>query len=395
MNTIALKHGRSTPFINRHPWLFSGAIAKDNNLANAGDWVKVVDDQGAFVAYGLYNPHSQIRIRLYAFVEAEVPDSGFLSGKIRQAIELRTHWLRFNTSKDNAFRIINSEGDGLSGLTVDRYGDYLAVQFTSLAIYKHKDTILEALISTLKPKGIIIRTESDMLAEESLELKDGLVYGALPDSPLIINENGVLFEINLSTGQKTGFYLDQRANRNLIERFAQGRNILDLCTFTGGFSLHALKAGAAKVTAVDVSANTLELAKHNAKINDFANIDFYKADMFKFLQSCIDNSSKYDLIILDPPKMTHSKGSVNNALNGYLKLNQMAMKCLSKQGILFTCSCSGRVSRNEFISVLHRAAMINKSFLSVLSVNGADLDHPVSTACPESEYLKCVVCYVQ
>jgi 23S rRNA (cytosine1962-C5)-methyltransferase len=395
MIKITLKPGRSAPFSNRHPWLFSGAIAKESSLAKAGDWVKVVDDKDVFIAYGLYNPHSQIRIRLYAFEQDNVPHTSFWDDKIKQSIELREHILGFTPSSDSAYRIINSEGDGLSGLTIDRYGEYLAVQFTSLALYMHKDAIISSLITYAKPKGIIIRTEADMLAEEKLELKDGIVYGNMPQSPIIIKENGVLFEINLSTGQKTGFYLDQRANRVYLQSFVKGKTVLDLCTYSGGFALHSAKAGAKAVTAVDVSANALELAKQNAALNGFTNIEFVKADMFKYLENCVEKGIIYDTIILDPPKMTHSKGSLSSALSGYLKLNAMALKCLSTQGILVTCSCSGRVSRDDFLNLLHRAAMINNSSLRILGVRGADIDHPVSTSCPESEYLKCVVCYAK
>lgn len=395
MITITLKSGRSVPFSNRHPWLFSGAIANESGSAEAGAWVRVIDNAGTFIAYGLYNPFSQIRIRLYAFSELDNLTDEFWETKVKQANELREHILDFKTSPNKAYRIINSEGDGLSGLTVDRFGDYLSVQFTSLALYQHKEAIFKALIDITHCTGIMIRTESDMLAEENLELKDGLAYGKLPDEPVVIDENGVLFEINLATGQKTGFYLDQRANRVLLEDYVKNKSVLDLCTYSGGFALHALKAGASKVTAVDISNNALDLAKRNAELNNFDNIEFNKSDMFKYLDKCLESGIKFDTIILDPPKMTHSKGSVNNALSGYLKLNSLALRCLNPNGILFTCSCSGRVSREDFLNLIHRASIIAQRSLRILEIKGADIDHPVSTACPESEYLKCVVCYVQ
>jgi len=395
METIYLKPGRSNPFLNRHPWLFSGALANSQNTFQSGDCVKVCDDKCGFVAYGLYNPHSQIRIRLYSFQETELLTNDFWHSKIKQAIHLREHILGFKPSSETAYRLINSEGDGLSGLTVDRYGDYLALQFTSLALYTYKDNILESLITNCKPKGIIIRTEQDILSEEGLELKDGVIWGEIPQAPLIIKENGVSFEINLSTGQKTGFYLDQRTNRTLLERFAKDKTVLDLCTYSGGFALHAAKAGAIQVTAVDVSANALQLAERNAGLNGFSNVSFVKADMFKYLAQCLDNGAKFDLIILDPPKMTHSKGSVNNALNGYYKLNSAALKCLSPKGVMFTCSCSGRIHRSDFLAVFHNSAISANRSLRILEVRGADCDHPVSSACPESEYLKCMVCYAQ
>lgn len=394
MKTVILKPGRSTPFINRHPWLFSGAIGKVTGNPEAGDWVKVTDDKAHFIAYGLFNPHSQIRVRLYAFDEQAIPDNNFWHLALQKAIDLRVKTLGENFQKDNACRLINSEGDGLPGLTVDRYGDYLSLQFTSLAVYAYKDLILKSLVELVNPKGIILRTEQKILAEEGLELKDGLVWGNLPEEPIVIKENGICFEINLASGQKTGFYLDQKANRIAVESFAKGREVLDLCSYTGGFALHAAQAGASKVTAVDVSAHALQLAERNAKINNLSNIEFIKSDMFKYLDKCMAEGKNYDLIILDPPKMTHSKGSVSNALSGYLQLNASAMKSLKPNGVLFTCSCSGRVSKDDFLFMMHKASMIANKQLRILEVRGADTDHPISPACPESEYLKCFVCGV-
>ena len=395
MKSVILKPGRSNPFKQQHPWLFSGAIDRLTGNPLAGDTVKVCDDKAVFIAYGLFNPHSQIRVRLYSFDEHAPLNNDFWQDKIKQAIHLREVTLGFKPTKDSAYRLINSEADGLSGLTVDRFGNYLSIQFTSLGIYQHKDIIVESLVKYCKPKGIILRTEQDILAEEGLELKDGIIWGEIPQEALIIKENGVSFEVNLATGQKTGFYLDQRANRTLIEKYAKGKTVLDLCTYSGGFALHAAKAGANQVTAVDVSAGALQLAERNAALNNFANISFIKSDMFKYLVDCVAGGIKYDIIVLDPPKMTHSKGSANQALTGYFKLNLIALKCLNPGGILFTCSCSGRISKTDFLTVLHNAALSADRSLRVLEVKGADCDHPVSVHCPESEYLKCLVCYAE
>jgi 23S rRNA (cytosine1962-C5)-methyltransferase len=392
MHTVILKPNRSAPFRNRHPWLFSGAIEQIKGNPNPGDWVKVCDDRNAFIAYGLYNPNSQIRVRLYAFEEKKMPSAGFFADKISNAMALRYGALGYRADAESACRLINSEGDGISGLTVDRYGNYLCVQFTSLALYCHKDAILGALSEIPQILGIFLRTEADILAEEGLELQDGIVAGKGPSEPVIISENGVRFEVNLATGQKTGFYLDQRSNRTILENYAAGRSVLDLCTYTGGFALHAAKAGAREVTAVDVSANALELAGRNAALNGFDEIKFVKSDMFKYLDRCLSEQVKYDIIILDPPKMTRSKGAVQSALKGYLQLNATAMQCLNPHGLLFTCSCSGRISRDDFVLALHRAALSAGKSLRILETRGADTDHPVLSACPESEYLKCIIC---
>jgi 23S rRNA (cytosine1962-C5)-methyltransferase len=395
MNTVYLKEGRSAPFIHHHPWLFSGAIASVAGNPQPADVVKVVDEKGVFIAYGLYNPHSQIRVRLYSFHREDILNDAFWVEKIRQAIYLRETILGFQPGPDSAYRLINSEGDGLSGLTVDRYGNYLSLQFTSLALYHYRDLIYDTLVDLTHPSGIILRTEADILAEEGLQLTDTIAWGEQPSNPVIISENGIRMEINLTTGQKTGFYLDQRANRAMVESFAGGKAVLDLCTYSGGFALHAACAGASGVTAVDVSASALELAKRNAELNGFTNLEFIRSDMFKFLDYCLAEGKKYGLIILDPPKLTHSKGSVQNALKGYLQLNASALKCLSPGGVLFTCSCSGRVSLEDFLLMLHRAALVADKTLRILEIRGADKDHPVLSTCQESEYLKCVVCYAE
>lgn len=395
MDTVVLKSGRSTPFVNHHPWLFSGAIAEVKGNPKPGEWIKVIDNKEQFIAYGLFNPHSQIRVRLYTFEEDNPPVDDFFRERIKQAIDLRLNTLRFDFLPDNACRLINSEGDNLSGLTVDRYGDYLCLQFTSLALYRYKDQICKALWELVQPKGMILRTEADILAEEGLQLQDGLLEGVEPSEPLVINENGVRFLVNLVTGQKTGFFLDQHSNRILLEQFAKNRTVLDLCTYTGGFALHAAKGAAKHITAVDVSAPALLLAHQNAVLNGFSNLDFIKADMFKFLDNCLENDKKIDLIILDPPKLTHTKGSVQNALKGYLQLNSSALKCLNPGGILFTCSCSGRISREDFLFMLHKAAINADKVLRILEIRGAERDHPILSSCPETEYLKCVIGCVQ
>jgi 23S rRNA (cytosine1962-C5)-methyltransferase len=395
MKKIELKHGKSAPFRGRHPWLFSGAIGRERGFPTAGDIVSVCDEKGVFIAWGLYNPHSQIRVRLYSWDEDERLDAGFWQEKVAQAIRLRRNIMNLQMTDNHACRLINSEGDGLSGLTVDKYGGYLAVQFTSLALYLHSEAIISCLVAQLSPLGIILRTEQDMLKEEGLELKDGLLWGELPAAPVLIQEQEVTFCVNLSTGQKTGFYLDQRANRSLLNSYAAGKKVLDICTYTGGFALHAAKAGASEVLAADVSPSALELAERNRAQNKLANLSFIKADMFRLLESFHAENRFFDLIILDPPKMTHARSSVQNALNGYHRLNALAMQVLNPGGILFTCSCSGRISRNDFFETIQSASVAAKRFLQIIDVRGADKDHPVAVTCLETEYLKCVICRVQ
>lgn len=390
MPLVYLKKDRAYPFLNHHPWLFAGAIHHLEGNPEDGDEVKVCSADGSFIAYGLFNSRSQIRVRLYSWKEELHLTEDYWSHLLRNAISLRRDVLLQLDSQD-AMRLVSSEGDGISGLTVDFYSGYLVVQFTSLALYQRKEIVLSILNELVKPCGIYLRTEKDIREEEGLEAKDGLLSGSEPESPLLIKENHIEFEVLLQTGQKTGFYLDQRENRLLARQFAKGRKCLDMCCYTGGFALNMAAGGAESVLAVDVSVSALEVAERNALRNGFHQIRFMKGDAFKTLQHLQMNGDKFDMIVLDPPKFSRSKAAQKQALSGYRNLNEMAMKLLNPQGILFTCSCSGRVSREDFMQVLMESAKAADVNFQVLEQRGAAADHPVSIFCPESQYLKCVI----
>jgi len=390
---VILKPKRETPFKHYHPWLFSGAIAKVLGNAEDGEMVSVHSADNTFIAWGIYNSQSNIRVRLYSWQESEILTLDFWKQKLQSAIAYRRSlgFGMFTDKHSNAYRLVNSEADGLSGLTIDRYGDALCVQFTSLAMYHRRHLWYELLLDLLVPQSITLRTEHDMQKEEGILATDEVVFGSAPERQVIC-ENGISYYVQLNSGQKTGFYLDQRANRAYVQGLSKDRRVLDLCCYSGGFALNAKKGGAAMVQAIDVSANAITLAKENALLNNEPDIIFQQADAFRYVDTC---EQKYDLIVLDPPKMTHSRASVANALKGYLHLNSKSFSLLDSGGILVSCSCSGRVSAEDFNSVIKEAAFKAGKKAKIMCITGADTDHPVSVYVPESAYLKCIISYVE
>jgi 23S rRNA (cytosine1962-C5)-methyltransferase len=357
-----------------------------------GAEVDIVTTDGTFVGRGLFNGRSQIRVRLYT-AEPVPLDDAFFAGRIRAAVGLR-HDLLGLGNPEGACRLVFSEGDGLSGLTVDRYGSYLAVQFTSLALAARRDSILDVLQDMLSPTGIVLRTEKGILAEEGLELRDGLLRGSLPDQALEIREGRLRFCVDLRTGQKTGFYLDQRENRRRAAIYAKDRSVADVCCYTGGFST-AIASKGARVVGVDTSRAALSLARHNAQLNDLSDrTTFVREDAFVWLGGEAGAGRRYGMVILDPPRFARSRKGVRQALRAYERLNTLALRCLEPGGILVTCSCSGRVTPSDFAGAVRRGAVAAKRTVRILEQNGQAPDHPVSATCPESAYLKCLICHV-
>ncbi len=385
-----IKQGKEAPLLAGHPWIFSGAIERLEGEPADGDPVTVFAKSGRFVGHGFFNGMSQIRIRLYSWDEDRRPDEPFWEERLLSALRLRAGTLRLT----GPCRLVFSEGDGLSGLTVDRYGDYLAVQFTSLAMARLQELWVRLLARHLNPRGIYLRTEKGIGEIEGIELEDRLIAGEAPEPSFTIEEEGLRFRVDLAAGQKTGFYLDQRENRLLVRSLAAGRKCLDACCYTGAFALNMARGGASSVTGVDVSENALALARENAALNGFTSVDFVRGDVFKDLQARADAGERYDLLVLDPPRFAQSSRGVGQALKGYLHLNDQAIRCLAPSGILVTCSCSGRVSREEFRSMITLAAAQSGRRMRILRQSGQAMDHPVAAGCPESEYLKCFFCAV-
>jgi 23S rRNA (cytosine1962-C5)-methyltransferase len=392
---VSLKPRRALPFFGRHPWVFAGAIDRIEGEPAPGSEVALYSADGQFIAAGLYNPASQIRVRLYSWTEGQPLDHEFWSGRLDAAIALRRS-LYGPFDAENACRLVFSEADGLSGLVVDRYGDWLLVQFTALGLWQRREAIFDLLENRLKPQGIWLRTEKGMRESERLELADGLARGVEPPRPLFLEENGLRFGVDVVQGHKTGFYLDQRENRAAAARYLAGRRVLDLFCYTGAFGIAALKLGQAKsVHAVDASESALTLARANAELNQVSGaIEFEKADTFEALERLAAAGETFDAVILDPPKLTRHRAGLAKALRGYHSLNELAVQVLEPGGILVTCSCSGLVGRDDFVAMLAAVSQQSGRPMQILESRGQAPDHPISVHCLESGYLKCYICRV-
>lgn len=392
---VILKPRRALPFFARHPWVFAGAIHQVSPAADPGAEVDLVTHDGKFVARGLYNPNSNIRVRLYSW-NAEIPlDQAFWEEQIARAIRLRHQHLQLQAPQ-SACRLIFSEADGLSGLIVDRYADWLLVQFTSLAVAQRQAEIVEILQRQLRPAGIWLRTEKGIRDAEGLAIVDGLLTGEPPPRPLWIEEHGLRYGIDVVEGQKTGYFLDQRDNRLRAASFMTDRRVLDVCCYSGGFALNALRHGKARaVHAVDVSESALALAAANAEANGLASqIEFEKSDAFKALERLGAAGERFGAIVLDPPKLARHARGLEEALRGYHSLNRLAVDVLESDGILITCSCTGHVSREQFEQMLADVAKVTRRPIQILEARQAAPDHPTSVSCPETDYLKCYICRV-
>ena len=392
--TVILKPKRARPFFGRHPWVLDSAVLRVEGDPTDGAVVDLATHDGNFVARGLWNAASRLRVRLYAFDAATKLDGPFWQARIESAIKLRQ--VLGLDDRAGAARLVNSEGDNLSGLIVDRYGDYLAVQVTALAMAHRLDAICDTLEAVVKPAGILLRGAERGLAKlEGLHLADRLVRGTAPAGVIFVHEHGLKFGVDLTEGQKTGYYLDQRDNRQAAARYARGRRVLDLFCYSGGFSVAcAQSGGAASVLAVDSSAKATTLAKANADLNGAANVTVETADAFEKLDALAAAGERFGMVILDPPKFARSRASLDDALRAYHRINRVAVGLLEPGGILVTCSCSGSVSRDDFLQMLAGVAQRSGRPLQLLECRGAAPDHPVSASCLEGEYLKCVIARV-
>lgn len=392
---VILKPRRALPFFSQHPWVFAGAIGSVSGRPDVGAEVIVRSHEGRFVARGLFNPNSNIRVRLYSWEEQQSLDDDFWQARVSSAVRFRQK-LFAGSSIINACRMIFSESDGLSGLTVDRINDWLVVQWTSAALALRQPAILAELQSLLAPRGIWLRTEKGIKAQEGLEVEDGLLTGEVPPTSLEIEENDLRLSVDLQAGQKTGFYYDQRENRRLMGSYVRGGRVLDMFCYSGAFAVGAAKLGAAtEVVAVDSSNSALALAARNAELNGVADrISFQCEDAFDFLESQVAVGEKYDVVVLDPPKLARSRSGLERAAKAYVRLNQLGMLVLKPDGILITCSCSGHVQRDDFQQIIARASLEAGRRVQILEERGQAPDHPVSVSCLETSYLKCTVCRV-
>jgi len=391
---VILGRGREHTTAARHPWLFSGAVDRVEGSPSDGDEVILADAEGRPVGRGLWNSRSQIRVRVYTTDPDEALDETFWRERIARALELRRRIP--DLSPSDPVRLVFSEADGLSGLVVDRMGGWLVVQLTSLALHRRLDLLLQPLEEALRPEGIMLRTEKGILEEEGLELTDGILRGTEPEGPVPLEDGSLRMLADLRTGQKTGFYLDQRWNRRAVARWAEGRRAADVCTYSGGFALHLARAGAASVVGVDVSASALELAAEHARLNDMEDrLRWVRSDAARWLEAEVEEGRSYDLMVLDPPRFARSRRGVPGALRGYARLNEAAVRILEPGGILATFSCSGRVTREAFAGVLAEVAGRTGRRLRILETLGQPADHPVDPNTPETAYLKGFILQVE
>jgi 23S rRNA (cytosine1962-C5)-methyltransferase len=394
MPRVLLQPRRARPFYGGHPWVFAGAIAGTEGEPADGAEVELVAHDGAFVARGLYNSKSKIRVRLYSRDAAAPLDRAFFRDRFAAAIRLR-QMLGLDVP-GRGYRLVFSEGDGLSGLVVDRYDRWLVAQFTSLALAQRRDVLAELLTELTGAEGIYLRTERGVGTLEGLELQDGPLSGSLPAGPITIDEGGVQFLVNLAEGQKTGFYLDQRDNRQAVARLAANRRVLDAFCYSGGFGLHAARAGAVAVLGVDQSEAALDLARENVRLNGLdTRMSFQRGDVFNELTVLADRGEKFGLVVLDPPKFARARNAVEEALRAYRRLHALALRLLEPDGILVTCCCSGLITVDMLEDLLARLAAETRRDVQILERRGPASDHPVSVACRESHYLKCLVTRVR
>ncbi|MCC6742014.1 MAG: class I SAM-dependent rRNA methyltransferase [Planctomycetia bacterium] len=346
----------------------------------AGALVDVADRSGAFAGTGFYNPESEIAIRLLSNRREE--GEGFIEERLRAAAAMRQDLLRLQDVTE-AWRVAHAEGDGLTGLVVDRFGPVVVAQLWSRGWYERRES-LRALLGTIIPGAVVRLTADDRAMDnEGFELPQ-----EPPPAPAAITEHGARFRVNFATGHKTGFFCDQRDNRRAVASIAPGRKVLDLCCYTGGFSIHTAKAGAAKVVGVDLDEDALETAAANAKLNRLT-VEWRHADVFDVLRA-LPRPSEFDLVVLDPAKLARNRLELGKARRAYFDMNRLAFGAVARGGVLVTCSCSGLVSEEEFLDIVREAARSADREYRVFRISGAAPDHPVSTLYPEGRYLKAV-----
>lgn len=386
--TFVVHGDKLRPILNRHPWVFSRAIENIPDGLESGTPIKLVDEQNNFLAQGYFSSYSQIAVRVWSYDEKEEVDVSFFIKRIQDAYVLRQNYL--DVKKINAFRVVNGENDFLPGLIVDKYADYLVVQFHTRGIEFWKKQIVQALVEVVSPKGIYERSDMKVREIEGAERQSGLLYGETPDF-IIIKENELKFNVEVKVGQKTGFFLDQRGKRQALSKYVKGKAVLNCFSYTGGFSVYALAAGAKNVTSVDMSEGALTTAKKNVELNKLplAKCEFIRADVKEYLKHV--QPGAFDVIILDPPAFIKNQKSFERGLIGYRGINEAAMRLLPKNGILVTCSCSSHLTLSDFRSLIARAAARQKRSVQILELFTHDFDHPCLASFPEGDYLKCFI----
>lgn len=389
---IYLKRGKEESLKRFHPWIFSGAIARTDEGIEDGDTVRVITSADTFIAVGHYQIGS-IAVRVLSFDDIEI-GAAFWEERLAEALKMRLAIGIADNSENNTFRLVHGEGDNLPGLVVDCYGKTAVMQAHSVGMHIQRKEIAEALMKVCEGRieNVFYKSETTLPYKADLGQENGFIIGGSTDNTAV--ENGLKFHVDWLKGQKTGFFVDQRENRSLLERYAKGKNVLNMFCYTGGFSFYAMRGGANLVHSVDSSAKAIELTNANVGLN-FPGDERHQAfceDAFKFLDNAKDF---YDLIILDPPAFAKHRAALHNALKGYTRLNVKAFERIKHGGILFTFSCSQVVTKDNFRNAVFTAAAISGRKVRILHQLHQPADHPINIYHPEGEYLKGLVLYVE
>jgi len=385
-----------------HPLVYRKRIARVDRAAAAGDLVEVHDEEGRCVAYGLYNPKSELALRILSRGE-EAPDESWWKARLEEAVRLRREILKLDDGTD-AYRLVHAESDGLSGLVIDKLADVLSVECFTVGMAQRAVAIVELLAPLVGTKHHIIRGGPATLAQEGFETEE--ISSAELPKRVTIQEFGTRFRVDFAAGHKTGFFCDQRDNRKLLASFCRDKTVLDLCCYSGGFAIQAKKlGGATDVIGVDLDADPLELAKENANLNQ-VRVKFTQADAFAYIRDMFAAGRTFDVVVLDPPKLIRSRAELEEGTRKHFDLSRLAMRLVAPGGIMLSCTCAGLLSHDEFMRLIYasarqagreiapatadRGARHAQRHVQILAKTGAAADHPVATNCPETEYLQAV-----
>ena len=386
MLKVFLNKNEEKEKLDGFPWVFNNEVNHFDGKIENGEVCEVVTFDGKFIAYGFLNTASKIMIRILSLNEDEVIDEEFFRNRMKYAI---SHRMNMNLNDSNCYRLIFAEADYLPGLIVDKYADYLSVQFLCLGMDKIKDMIVKLLIELTNCKGIYERADVEVRHKEGLEIYKDYLYNKF-DPRIEVKENGIRFIVDVENGQKTGYFLDQKLNRDNIKYYCKDKTVLDCFSNVGGFALNALKNGAKEVDALDISKKACEDIEYNAKLNNFNNINVICDDTFNYLRK-EEIINKYDCIVLDPPAFTKNKDSVNKAYKGYKEINLQALKIIKSGGYLLTFSCSQHMTPDLFFNMLRDAIHDSKRKVQFIDFRIQSPDHPSLMNSEEQLYLKCVI----
>ncbi|GIW73363.1 MAG: ribosomal RNA large subunit methyltransferase I [Planctomycetota bacterium] len=395
--TVYVRHQGLRRLLRRHPWVFRSSVERIEGAPADGDVVDVRAPDGRFLARGFFSSRSLLQVRAFAFEEGVEADAALVHARLAAAVAFRREVCRLPSAETDCWRAVHGDADLLPGVVLDLLGEVAVLQITSVGFERRRALLLDAIEEQLRPRAIVERSDDRTRAREGLPPVVGLVRGSLPaadaEGRWWVRERGLVFPCDPLGGQKTGFYADQRDNRALVAELAPGRTVLDLFCYSGGFALAAARAGARRVTAVERSAEALELARA-AAVRNRLEVELVRADAFRFLQQCRAEGRTFELIVLDPPRYAVSRRSLEPALEKYGALARLALGVTAPGAVLLACSCSGLLEEARFEELLAEAARRAGRHLRVFHRGGQAADHPVAASCPEGRYLKALFCHV-